>query len=883
MEPEQWQQAELLYHAAIDCPEDKRSELLDRGCAGDAELRAEIESLLEHGLRSSDFLEKPAFEVLALELARDLSFEDGARTGRMIGARIGPYRILERLGAGGMGDVFRATRADDQYEKQVAIKLVRQELNTDSINAHFLKERQILAGFEHENVARLLDGGATAEGQPYFVMELVEGKLIDEYCDDHMLGIAARLELFRCVCSAVQYAHRRLVVHRDIKPSNILVTAEGVPKLLDFGIATILSPEMFSPVAERTETALRILTPQYASPEQLRGEAITTATDVYSLGVVLYKLLTGLMPYRLESSSRYELTKAICDMEPEKPSAAIGRSSPVRQRNEAGPEATPELAAKCRNTTPEKLRRTLAGDLDQIVLKALRKEPERRYASAQAFADDLRLFALGLPVSALGDTFAYRSGKFIKRHRLALAVAAAFLLMALAGVGAVLREAQIAREQQARAERRFNDVRGLANSLLFEVYDSIRNLPGSTAARRVIADRALHYLDSLAQESAGVPDLQSELATAYERVGDVQGNPYFANLGDTAGAIESYRKALHIRLELAGNNPQTKTDKSALVGTYMQLGLALGATGNYAAAMNAYRSAYPIAQALAIEDKDDPKAQEALAGTSFSIAMTLADMGDIAGSLDFYRRSASIRESITGGSKDFREEVQTRLAGVYGYMAGDVSQHGDAETAVKLENKAHAILAAQLKSDPQNAAIQQFLLESDYWSGYYSAQRGDYQSAISSYREALSGYRGLSSADPHDTLAKRYLGLCHMSMGIALAESGNAAQGILHIRQAVQIFLSLATPDRDNNSFNSIDLAYARATLGEAYEHLAEKPGASGAARISDWSAARSWYRQSLESWLVLKKKAPLGQSDASQPDRIAHEIARCDASLARN
>ncbi|MGB8986973.1 MAG: serine/threonine-protein kinase, partial [Candidatus Sulfotelmatobacter sp.] len=555
MEPERWHDVERIYHSALQCDGSQRSRFLEQACGEDQSLRVEVESLLKYAQRSAEFFEAPALEVVARSLAEDLRIQERKRADRMIGARIAQYRILDKLGEGGMGDVYRAVRADDEYEKQVAIKLVRQGLDTESGYERFRKERQILAGFEHENIARLLDGGTTDEGYPYFVMELVEGQPIDEYCDQGRLGVEARINLFQSVCSAVQYAHQRLVVHRDIKPSNILVTAEGVPKLLDFGIATILSAETYSPGAEPTVTVQRMLTPQFASPEQLRGEVITTASDVYSLGMVLYKLLTGCSPYVLHTSSSYDLAHAICEVEPEKPSTVVGRAEQNPPRQMIGAQikdrqsnnqsddhpselkVAPQPLSSRRNTTPEKLRRKLSGDLDQILLKALRKEPQLRYGSAQDFAEDLRCYTLGLPVSARRGTFSYRTGKFIKRHKLSLAVIVFFALVVLAGAVAIVREARI-------AERRFNDVRKLANSLLFDIHDSISDLPGSTAARKLLVDRGLQYLDSLSHESSGTPGLQRELASAYERVGDVQGNPYYANLGDTAGATESYRKAL---------------------------------------------------------------------------------------------------------------------------------------------------------------------------------------------------------------------------------------------------------------------------------------------------------------------------------------------------
>ncbi|MGB8580758.1 MAG: serine/threonine-protein kinase [Candidatus Sulfotelmatobacter sp.] len=895
MEPERWQDVERIYHSALQCDGSQRNLFLEQACGEDQSLRVEVESLLKYAERSEELFEAPALEVVARSLAEDLRTQERQRSDKMIGARIAQYRILEKLGEGGMGDVYRAVRADDEYEKQVAIKLVRQGLDTESGYERFRRERQILAGFEHENIARLLDGGTTDEGYPYFVMELVEGMPIDEYCDQSGLPVDARINLFRSVCSAVQYAHQRLVVHRDIKPGNILVTAEGVPKLLDFGIATILSAEVYSPGAEPTVTVQRMLTPQFASPEQLRGEVITTASDVYSLGMVLYKLLTGCSPYVLHTSSSYDLAHAICEVEPEKPSTVIGRSGQStriqtidartddRQSDEGGitgrkqrlSSTTPQKVSSHRNTTPEKLRRKLCGDLDQILLKALRKEPQLRYGSAQDFAEDLRCYSLGLPVSAGRGTFSYRSGKFIKRHKLSLAVTAFFALVVLAAGVAIVREARI-------AERRFNDVRKLANSLLFDIHDSIRDLPGSTAARKLLVDRALQYLDSLSHESSGNPGLQRELASAYERVGDVQGNPYYANLGDTAGATESYRKALQIRLALAGDERGSAADRAALAAVYVKQGFALRAGNNFPAAFQALQRAYPITQKLAADQKDEPKAQDTFAGVCFAMAQCLGDMGDVAGALEYYRKSAAIREAITGGSPAFRVSVQTRLAGVYGYMAGVEHLKGDLDAAISLQAKAHDILVPQVKADPQNARLQQFVLENEYWTGYYLAEKSLPSQALPHLEAALAGYRKMTLADPHDVLAMRYLGKCYMSVGKALAADGKPSQGILSAREGVRILEALVAADRGDTAFKPSDLAYARSALAEAYSRLAQEHGRSVAASIASWREARSWYEKSLETWLQLREKAPLAQFDAAQPDYISGEISRCNAALSK-
>ena len=313
-----------------------------------------------------------------------------------------------------MGVVYLAVRADDHYQKRVAIKLVQHGLYTGAILHRFRTERQILASLDHPNIARLLDGGTTTDGRPYLVMEYVEGLPIDVYCDRHKLSISERLRLFRTVCAAVHYAHQNLVIHRDLKPSNILVSTDGVPKLLDFGIAKLLNPELSAPSLVFTESGLQLLTPEYASPEQVRGEPLTTASDVYALGVLLYELLTGHQPYRLTSRRRQDLERVICEVDPLKPSTAISRSDADTETDGTG-QRTPATVSQTREGQPEKLRRRLTGDLDNIVLMALRKEPQRRYGSAEHLAEDLRRHLEGLPVMARPQTFGYRSAKFIRR------------------------------------------------------------------------------------------------------------------------------------------------------------------------------------------------------------------------------------------------------------------------------------------------------------------------------------------------------------------------------------------------------------------------------------------------------------------------------------
>jgi eukaryotic-like serine/threonine-protein kinase len=391
MTPERWEQVKDVLGTALDRPAKERAAWVAEACGDDAALRAEVESLLASDGEANEFMETTARDVVLRSVTQ-------ARPEALAGARIGPYKVLSEIGRGGMGAVYLAERSDDAYRKQVAIKLVRGDVDSASAVRRFRQERQILAELDHPNIARLLDGGTTDEGVSYFVMEHVEGVPIDAHCEARKLSVDQRLALFRTVCSAVGAAHRQLIVHRDLKPGNILVTAEGTPKLLDFGIAKLLTPQ---PRSEHTLTGTRLMTPGYASPEQWRGGSVTAGSDIYSLGVILYRLLTGRDPYRVDSDLPHELARAICEEDPEPPSASA--SPPTRHR--------------------------LAGDLDAIVLKAMRKEPERRYGSAEELSEDIRRHLEGLPVTARKDGLPYRASRLFRRNK---AVALTALTMALA-------------------------------------------------------------------------------------------------------------------------------------------------------------------------------------------------------------------------------------------------------------------------------------------------------------------------------------------------------------------------------------------------------------------------------------------------------------------
>lgn len=428
MSPDRWQRVKELLNEALSRDAGERALFLDEHCAGDPELRAELDSLLDSFTEAGDFMDGGDRSEAATAVAAALA---PVTTDPYTGKRIGPYRILGEIGHGGMGAVYKAVRADAPNAEPVALKVVRRGMDHDFILKRFRSERQILATLEHPHIARLLDGGATDDGLPYFVMEYIEGRPIHRYCDEEKLTTRQRLELFCLVCSAVECAHERKIVHRDIKPANILVNAQGEPKLLDFGIAKILDPDLATSTIDVTATVLRLMTPEYASPEQVRGGEITAASDVYSLGVLLYELLTGHRPYRLRTRLPHEIAQIICEDEPEKPSTMVCRTELVTRGPEGAITVTPELVGSARRTRPEELRRMLCGDLDNIILMAMRKEPGRRYPSAAALQQDLQRYLDARPVGARKDTIVYRARKAAQRHRTATALGAAALLVVL--------------------------------------------------------------------------------------------------------------------------------------------------------------------------------------------------------------------------------------------------------------------------------------------------------------------------------------------------------------------------------------------------------------------------------------------------------------------
>ncbi|MBZ5571559.1 MAG: serine/threonine protein kinase [Acidobacteriia bacterium] len=866
MKAERWQHVKEVLEKAVDLEPDERSSYLDGACAADPELRQEVESLLVFHERAGDhFLQTPAADLL------NCSAEDSVPVAR-VGRRVGVYQIVEEIGRGGMGEVYRATRVDGQYEKEVAVKLVRVGLDTSFVLERFRHERQILASLDHPNIARLLHGGTTEDGIPYLVMELIAGKPIDQYCDEHYLSITQRLHLFRQACSAVQYAHQRLVIHRDIKPSNILVTETGEPKLLDFGIAKILDPS-----ADRETTVLRPMTPEYASPEQVRGQPITTASDVYSLGVVLYQLLTGRSPYSGDTSTAHQLARAVCEDEPAKPSAVI--FTPNRRDN--GTESSKELLGRIHEGSPAKLRRRLAGDLDNIALKALRKEPQRRYASVEQLAEDLRRHLVGLPVIARSDSWTYRAAKFTRRHKVGMLATAMVVLALLTGMVLTLREARIAQVQRQRAERRFNDVRRLANSLMFEVHDSIKDLPGSTPARKLLVSRALEYLDGLTQEAKGDESLQRELADAYERIGDVQGQPRQANLGDAAGAVASYKKALAIREGLAAANPKNVELLRELTPNYGRLSDLLWTMGDPQGAMEAARKEMAAAEAAYRANPNDPSNRLLLATFRMDYGYKQADIGnDRAGGLENLHQGSVMLEQMT--AENPRDMHVLRTLGLsYSRAAGILEDDpADRDQALALYGKSIAVKQKLLDSDPNNTDYRRLLAYDQYSVGYLLADT-DLKGALSHEHAALASFEQLARSDPANMQYQQDEGRTLGRIGQIMARMKDLSGAREQLGRSLDLLEKL--PGTDNpQSIVGYAVASDQLWMGKVGVGLASSAGVSAQQRTAYCRLADDWFRKCLPAFEQLRDHASPGYEGAARVAEIDQQRSICRASRAK-
>jgi tetratricopeptide (TPR) repeat protein/tRNA A-37 threonylcarbamoyl transferase component Bud32 len=854
MTPARWRQVEELFNKALAVPTGQRRAWLEESCAGDDDLHRTVLEMLEAD--EGPPITGSPIEGAIHQAASSVLERDG------IGAvprRLGAYEILREIGSGGMSTVYLATRADDQYRKQVAVKMIHRALAKDSTLERFLQERQILANLDHPYVARLIDGGAASDGRPYLILEYVEGEPITTYCVRNKLGINDRCRLFVRVCEAIAYAHQNLIIHRDLKPGNILVSTDGIPKLLDFGIAKLMD-EQDTTRDPITRAATSLMTPEYASPEQVRGQPATTATDVYSLGAVLFEILSGERAQPVGSASPTEMVRVICEREVTKPS----RVSKER----------------------------ISTDLDNIVLKAMEKDPRRRYGSVEQMADDIHRYLDNLPVKARGNSPLYVMRKFMVRHWIP-AAAMIVTIAALAGGTVMARreaaeavrqrdraeaervraehaanEAQQQRQnaqlsaaeanqQRERASKRFEQLRTLIHRFLFEIDEAVMDLPGTSSARRLVAKTALEYLDGMSKENAGEPALRRDLAVAYERVADLQGSSTRASLGDREGALATYAKALALRRSGPLNSAQARRE---LILLYENIGMLEG-RANRADAVRTFKEGMKLASG---QWKDDPlvsrayaailyqsghhaaNSQEALRSfseaekiytrlidqnhneptdTRVALALTQMQLGQhLVRGGDFAKGIPTLHRSVATLDEQVRQdEVNTRYRRNLGvamnvlgsaYLDRTGGTHRNFDQALHFMNRSRQLFEKMAAEDPANRTVEMDLIRATANVGRAHSGFDKWEEATRYYSEALAKLEPLIRLNPNNrTMLDESAGYL-MEIGTADFRLGNLDQADVRCRRAGEIWSDLYAKG-SNNKFHHFNSALAVRRLGD--------------------------------------------------------------------
>ncbi len=712
MTAEQRNRVKELFEAARAQPPSGRAALWkERGA--EPEVISEVESLLAVYDTAPEFLEGAADIAAIVHLRPDAP--------QLRDRHLGPWRLVREVGRGGMGVVWEAQRDDREYEARVAIKVLATPHPSEAAAARFREERQILARLDHPNIARLIDAGTSPEGYPYLVMDFVEGESLDRWCETRKTTLRERLRLFLVVCEAVEYAHRHLVIHRDLKPANILVTPDGVPKLLDFGIAQLTVAAGTAAPVYRRPAAARALTPGYASPEQVRNETATTASDVYSLGVLLYRLLTGHSPYGEHDSSPLDTIRAICEFTPPVPSSIDGPFA-----------------------------RQLRGELDAIVECSLRKNPEQRYRSVAAFADDVLASMELRPIRVLAESSWRRTVRFVRRNRLASTAAALAIVSLSGGLAVAAWQASIAQYERNRAEARFRDVRRFSRSVLFEIHDAIRNLPNSTPARSLLLSRATEFLDHLSKDSATDIPLKLELAEGYRRLGQVQGSSFSDNIGRPDDASASFRKAIRLGEQVMAADPAQYTSIVLLMGAYDDLTDSLAAQGDRAGADQCYRAHLALTERAAA----DPRFAGALrltVATSYSnLAYYRSQQNDLAGAKQFYERAVAGFSDLEK-RKSSTAEGRTQYAFALKRLGAIRITDGALDDAERLYRTALDLETAAIAANPSSVRLQvdRTLTLSDL--GMIAKKRNDLAAAARAYEEVVRVRRRAFEADRKNT------------------------------------------------------------------------------------------------------------------------------------
>ena len=767
MTPERFQGLRRSFEQLLELDADQRARLLQEISNSNPEESAELRRMLKEHARSTALLDHSPVELLA------------ARAQRL--RQLGPYFIQREIGSGGMGVVYEATRTDGSYQKRVAIKILRRDLSSRLFLSRFEQERQILARLEHPHIASIFDAGETPEGDPYFVMEYVDGVPITKYADLHLLTISQRLDLFLQACDAVQYAHRNLTVHRDLKPGNILVTDAGAVKLLDFGVAKLM--ETSDAAADDSPPTEALLTPAYTSPEQIRREPAATSGDVFQLGILLYELLAGRHPFQQEGRLPHEVMRAICEDDPPAPSSVATRDQ-----------------------------RQIRGELDAIVLTALRKQPSWRYPSIEQLADDIGRYRRGWPVLARGNSLGYRLRKFARRQWFPLASTAVVIFLLIAGMVATTRQAHLAELARAQAEReriaadterslaekaqrsateqrllaeartreaeserqraqqRYQEVRSLASSMLFDLYDGVRDLAGSSTARRLMVAKAQHQLELLSADSERDIGLQRDLAASYERMGELRADPRQPNKNDAGAAVKAYGQGVKFRQEIIARSDASPGDRRDLALSLAKLGDGQFLAGESKEALANYSQAHELAQSLLRSHPGDPSMARALGTVDGRLCIVLLTAGNGGGAIE------SCREAITtlaplGKALENDVEVQRIIATTEASYANALRFSGKPQDAVPQAKLALESLRTLQALAPSNAEYRRLASSSETILAGSLAASGDIPGSLEAFDRSIRSMEIAIEIDPSDLSGSLRLAATLMAFARRLAQA----------------------------------------------------------------------------------------------------------------
>ncbi len=782
--------------------------------------------------------------------------------------RIGPFRLLRLIGRGGMGEVWLAEQADGRLTRQVALKLPTAHERGEVWAERFRRERDILAKLAHPNIARLYDAGASEAGQPWLAMEYVEGESITAYMDSRRLALAARLALFRQVLAAVAHAHHHLVVHRDLKPANILVDAAGQVKLLDFGIAKLVDDAGLELAPDLTRLGGGLMTIRYAAPEQAAEGAITTATDIYSLGVILHELAVGASPYRAVRAG-----KALTSL--------------MLQQDETGVPSTVELSAEAASrrgvSSSRQLSRLVSGDLDAIILKAMRRDPAARYASVELLDDDIRRHLERRPVKARAGTWRYLAGRFALRNKLPLAMAAAVLVTMAVGLVFVERERRVAVAERGRAHKHFDSVRKLANTFIFEVHGELETLPGSLKAREILVKTSLEYLDALAGEAGSDPHLMYEIASAYRKIGSVQGQPGAANTGDLRAAVANFEKAkrLHVAVEpLLPGDIEVQREHTILsyilARTYVLL-----ADARWQAEITATVKLAEHTAALAgAAPRDRARVAGAIAEQANLTSLMLGQTPEVEATAE---KAVAILEGLARelpGDAGVRQNLASTYQRTAAIYMGDRRTPEGVRRAVDRSRKAIDLLRVLAAEAPEDERMPKLLLENLVGLAYALVISGEAREADRVIAEALTSAAQLAARDPKNVeVATDRISVLGQAAFIA-HRAGDQARAIRHGREALAISARLPEGARNSRDVRS-DVAEAKAYLGYALMASAGTRSLDAGRRRFLLEEARGLLGEAM-AFLAEVRAQGLGKYPEEEAREIEQALARCNAAIAK-